>query len=226
MQLRNSPCNIQTHPDAVGSIHAAPAEHTAKLIVREAFAVVFEDEADLFHADALLIRMRPEWFPDPLPLPASFPACFSSFLSTERYGACPSGEEKGMGRVRAVSASMLTDACRAFAYFLRLMKEEQLTLRGLLALLPPFVLTEETIVVDERDRLRILPALGLPENDCILRVSASGTARITPDEHGYRVLCEAESVEFADEILRELRGEIGRKCAEAEKKRADSHKRS
>ena len=164
-------------------------------------------EADFSHILALLLIGQPDRFREPL--------TFSCTESEElvrlasrlgyaciRYASCPADGTDDEARRQAGKEPLLRDALFAAVTFLSFIKESGETLSGLLELLPPFVRRTGRIPA-RAIRASVVGRLGKPDGDGVYRAASGGGVRVVPERGGYRLIAEAYSAEYADELLSE-----------------------
>lgn len=164
-------------------------------------------EADLSHILAILLVARPELFCEPLAFSCRdseevFRIAVRLGYDCGRYASCPSDGEDDRMREAAAGNPILRDASLAVLALLRLQKETGETLAGLSALLPPFVRRTERIPAPGV-RASAVRRLGDPDGDGVYRAAEGGGVRVIPEATGYRLIAEAYSAEYAEELLSE-----------------------
>ncbi len=125
------------------------------------------------------------------------------------YASCPSQGEEVL-RKRASEQAYLRDAAMACAMLLRLCRKTKQTARELSQALPDFYTFVQEVKAPQKSRVRILCALGESDTDGVcISYGDHRRARVLPiGVTAYRIICEAESMEAADEIFIKTREKI------------------
>lgn len=125
------------------------------------------------------------------------------------YASCPSQNEGDL-REKAGQQAYLRDAVMACAMLLRLCRETNRSAAELSRALPDFYTFVQEVKAPQESRVRILCALGKSDTDGVcISYGDHRRARVMPiGAAAYRIICEAESMEAADEIFVRTREKI------------------
>ncbi len=169
---------------------------------------------DFWHIIAILISHHaiPK---GSLPLPHTAPRSLEHLAREQGYEVvyysfCPHDASEDSVRARAAEVPLLRDACMACAALLRLMKQTGQTAAQLASDLPAFYTVEHQMPAPKEERVRILCAIGKADGDGVcITYSPLRSVRILPiGVSSYRMICEAESVEAAEEIFLQSKEKI------------------
>ncbi len=162
---------------------------------------------DFWHVIAILLRHR-AISSEELILPHTAPHALVQVANAQgyrvrHYSFCPHDTAEDEVRKKAASTPIVRDACMACARLLALAKEKGQTIAALASDLPDFYTVEHQMPAPKEERVRILCAIGKADGDGVcITYSPLRHVRILPiGAASYRMICEAESVEAADEIF-------------------------
>ncbi len=179
---------------------------------------------DLWHIVALLIAHKHLDASVPVPLPYSAPAHLVALAKEHgytvvRYCECPHDQQQAQVRRLAGEQPYLRDAVFACASLLRLMQAKKQPLSSLCKALPDFATTVREIPTPIGSTNRLLCALGQGDGDGVcLHYSDVRQVRILPlGGYALRLICEAESVEAAQELFVNACQEVDRRTKELQK---------
>ncbi len=192
---------VTAHPDALRIVLDPTGRNVA----------VFESGSEPFSCDVwhiLAILLAHDRLPKTLALPYSAPLAITRLAEEQGcevayYTACPSGDSENAVRELASNTPVLQDASLAVAYLLRLCRESGKRVQTLAKSVPPFYTFVREMAADARTRLKILCALGKTDGEGVcIAYSPVRRVRVLPlGVSSYRMICEGESVEAADEIF-------------------------
>ena len=172
---------------------------------------------DDWHSKALLLKYL---IRGRVALPASSPEALRD-LCRERcliYTHCPSGQEEAEARAASVWHPELRHGAAAALELIGLLTVSGRSLRELSRHLPHFATRTADVLTERAGRLGILPFLGDPDGDGIVAGYARGNVRVIASRTGFRLMAEAVSGEYAEEILELSEKEINRLLKEGAKK--------
>lgn len=195
---------------ALTSLGAMPGDGLALTISEDGFSLTAEQNGfvcDDWHIKALLLRytVRGE-----AALPVSSPAALSDIGGgrVKRYTRCPSGNGEDGIRALAGKNPELIHACAAAVSLCTLLVRSGKTLEKLSEAIPPFWYGSFEYKSPSGRDLSVLPHLGTPAGDGVYADYFRGGVRVVPTECGYRILADAVSGEYADELIGATKREI------------------
>lgn len=178
---------------------------------------------DFWHVVAILIAHHVPDTDKPLPLPFAAPMHLRTLAkdcgyTLALYSECPHDKSEAAVRARAAELPLLRDAVFACAALLRLRYQTKKAVSELAQALPAFFCTARKISAPSVSPLKLLCALGTPDGDGVrIGYSALRYVRILPlGAQSLRLLCEAESMEAAQEIFIKTKQAIEEKAKEIE----------
>ncbi len=164
---------------------------------------------DDWHIKALLLRyLIRDWVAMPVTTPeAVLDLCRGRCLL---FTHCPANEEETSARALSARLPVLFHGAAAAIELAGLLAVSGRSLKELCRPLPAFVCRRAELTDLSAGRLGILPAVGTPAGDGVVATYAHGSVRIIPSRKGFRLLSEAASGEYAEEVLSLSEKEIRR----------------
>ncbi len=170
---------------------------------------------DFWHVLAILIEHTDFDRTKPLPLPFAAPMHLRQ-LAAERgyqvhlYSECPHDASEDAIRARAAQTPALRDAVFACARLLALCRRTGQAVSELAKNLPAFSTTARKIAAPTDAPLKLLSSLGAADGDGVrICYSAVRQVRVLPlGAYALRLICEAESMEAAQELFVTAKKEI------------------
>jgi len=164
---------------------------------------------DDWHIKALLLRYL---IRDRVALPVATPETVLDLCRgrCQLYTHCPTGEEEEPARVLAALRPELIHGAAAAMELAGLLAVSGRSLKELCRNLPAFACRSAELTDGSEGRFGILPNLGSPAGDGVVATYAHGSVRVIPSRRGFRLMSEAASGEYAEEILTLSEKEIKR----------------
>ena len=163
---------------------------------------------DDWHVKALLLRYL---IRDRIALPVTTPETVLDLCRgrCQLYTHCPT-EDETSARLLATLRPELIHGAAAAMELVGLLAVSGRNLKELCRPLPSFACRSADLLDTSEGRLGILPNLGSPAGDGVVTTYAHGSVRVIPSRRGFRLMSEAASGEFAEEILTLSEKEIKR----------------
>lgn len=166
--------------------------------------------ADDWHIKALLLRYL---IRDSVALPVTAPEAVLDLCRERclRYTHCPSGNSEDTARAAAMRHPELLYGAAAAMELAGLLAVSGRTLKELCRHLPHFAWRTAELENHKSGHLGILPTIGTPAGDGVVATYAHGSVRVIPSRKGFRLMAEAASGEYAEELLSLSEKEIQRR---------------
>ena len=204
---------------ALTALGAMPGDGLILVPSEDGFSLTAEQNGfvcDDWHIKALLLRymVRGE-----AAVPVSSPMALSDIGGgrVKRYTRCPSGNGEDGIRALARKNPELTHACAAALALCTLLLRSGKSLERLSEAIPEFCYGSFEYQSPNGRDLSVLPHLGSPDGDGVSADYFRGSVRVVPTARGYRILADAVSGEYADELIGITRAEIGKRLGEGKR---------
>jgi len=164
---------------------------------------------DDWHVKALLLRYL---IRDRVALPVTTPEAVLDLCRGRclLYTHCPTGEAEDPARALAARRPELIHGAAAALELAGLLAVSGRSLKQLCRGLPAFACRSAELTSGAEGRFGILPSVGSPAGDGVVATYAHGNVRVIPSRRGFRLMSEAASGEYAEEILTLSEKEIKR----------------